>query len=463
MDNTLVLPTGRWVWVPMTLVFVAGATARAWAQPSLETFRIFLRDGRVLASYGEFARVDDDLVFVVTQGERGGVETHDLITVPVAKVDMARTVEYASALRTAKYGSTRGEREYLDLTEDISRALAELEASDDKDRRLGIAQVARARLAAWSSQHFNYRAAELRQLVSLFDELIVELQAATGVSHFSLDLVATAAASSAVPLMEAPSSVESVQMALVAAAATEIGIEKLALLQSANRVVATLPQASAALRAEVARVLDDETRVDASYRVLIKDAVSRADAAVRQGRPVVVARLIADLTAGDARLGHRRARDVAGVLRRLEAEARLAADQKAALDRWASVQHELRAYETRVRVVLDGWMGQMPALSPIRGRRRATPANLEAASRRFSELDRALAALRPPDELRNVHGVFRSAIQMVRQGLVLQERLAVAPNAQIARNASSAIVGAELLRARGLADLAAGLVPRRVR
>ena len=463
MDNTFVLPTGRWIVVPMALVCVAGATARAWAQPSLETFRIFLRDGRVLTSYGEFARVDDDLVFVVTQGERLGVEAHDLITVSVAKVDMPRTIEYAGALRTARYGTTRGEREYLNFTEDISRALAELEASDDKDRRLGIAQVARARLATWPQGHYNYRAAELRQLVSLFDELIVELQAATGVSHFSLDFVANTAPSSVVPLMEAPSSVESVEMALVAAAATEIGIEKLAVLQSASRVVATLPQAPEALRAEVARVLDDETRVELSYRTLLKNAVVRADAAVRQGRPAVVARLIADLKAGDARLEHRRTRDVAGVLRRLDAEARLAADQKVALDRWASVQHELRAYDVRVRAVLDGWLSQMPTLSAIRERRRAAPASLEAAARRFSELDRALTVLRPPDELRNAHGVFRSAIQMVRQGLVLGQRLAVAPNTGIARNASSAIAGAELLREQGLKDLAAGLAPRRVR
>lgn len=463
MDNVSVLPTRRWIWVPMALALAAGATARAWAQPSLETFRIFLRDGRVLASYGEYARVGDDLVFVVTQGARGGVETHDLITVPVAKVDMERTVEYAAALRTAQYGSTRGEREYLELTDDISRALAELEASDDKDRRLGIAQVARARLAAWSQEHFGYRASDLRQLVSLFDEVIVELQAATGVSHFTLDLVANTAPSSAVPLLPAPSSIESVEMALVAAAATEIGIEKLALLQSASRVVAALPEAPAALRADVARVLGEETRVETAYRAVMRDAVTRADIAVRQGRPAVVARLIADLKAADTRLGHRRVRDVAGVLRRLEAEARFAREQRAALERWAQVRDELRAYEVRARVVLDGWTSQVPALSAIRARRRATPASLDAAARRFSELDRALAALRPPDELRDVHGVFRSAIQMARQGITLGQRLSVAANAEIGRNASAAIAGAELLRAQGLTDLAAGLMPRRVR
>ena len=463
MDNTFVLPTGRWILVPMALVCVAGATARAWAQPSLETFRIFLRDGRVLASYGEFARVDDDLVFVVTQGQRGGVETHDLITVPVAKVDMPRTVEYAGALRTARYGSTRGEQEYLDLTGDIARVLAELEASDDKDRRLGIAQVARARLAVWSQEHFNYRAAELRQLVSLVDELIVELQAATGVSHFSLDFVANTAPSPAVPLMEAPSSVESVEMALAAAAATDVGIERITLLRSASRVVAAMTEASPALRGEVAKALDEETRVDTAYRALINTAVTRADIAVRLGLPADVTRLVARLKAGDARLGYRRPREVVTALRRLESEVLVARVQRSALDRWAGMKDRFRAYDARARAVLDGWRRHASTLSAVQEQRRATPASLDGAVRRFSELDRALAALRPPPEFRDVHALFRSATQLARQGLLLGQRLAVAANTEIAHNASAAVAGAELLRAQALADLSAGLRPRTVR
>jgi hypothetical protein len=462
MDNTSVFSRSRRILGWVVLAMVATSTP-AQAQPSLETFRIYLRDGRVLTSYGEYARVDDDLVFVVTQGQAGGVETRDLITVPVAKVDMDRTAEYARALRVAKYGSTRGENEYLELTADIARALAELEASTDQDRRLGIAQVARARLATWSEEHYGYRASELRQLVQLFDEVIVELQAASGISHFSLDLVANTPPSSEVPLFPALSSVESVEMALVAAAATEIGVEKMSLLQSASRVVATLTDAPDRLRADVARALAAETQVETAYRTLLRDAVARADVAVRAGRPAAVARVIADVKAGDARLGQLRSRDVAGVLRRLDAEVRLAAEQKAAFDRWAQVKDELHAYDTRVRIVLDGWASHASALSAIRDRRRAAPAALDAAYRRFGELDRALSALRPPDELRDVHGVFRSAFQMATQALQLGRRLAVAANADLARNASAAIAGAELLRAQGLTDLATGLAPRKVR
>jgi hypothetical protein len=52
---------------------------------------------------------------------------------------------------------------------------------------------------------------------------------------------------------------------------------------------------------------------------------------------------------------------------------------------------------------------------------------------------------------------------MAQQGLVLGERLTVADNAAIARNASSAITGAELLLDQARRDLVVALNPRKVR
>jgi len=463
MDNVVVRAWFRSLLILMTFAVGGGAIVRAQAPASLDVFRIFLRDGRVLLTYGEPAQVEGDLVFVVTQGQKGGLETHDLITVPLAKVDVERTQEYANALRAAKYGATRGEREYQELTADIARSLAALEASDDKDRRLGIAQVARARLLAWSQDHFGYREADLRQLASLLDEIIVELQAAKGISQFSLNFVANVAPANTVPILSPPTPAETVASALAAASATDVGIEKMALLESASRVAASLPDISESVRADVARALAAERTVEAAYRALIRNAVTRADVAVRQGRPAVIRRLIRDVVAGDARLGHQRPRDTGQALRRLEGELVLAEQQRTALDRWTRVKDQLEAYEVRARSVLDGWVTQLPALLALRDRRRPNPAGMDAAVRRFSELDRALSALRPPDELRDVHSVLRSAVLMARQGLMLGQRLTVAANTDVARNASSAIVGAEMLRARGLVDLAAAVQPRRVR
>ena len=431
--------------------------------PSLDAFRIFLRDGRVLSSYGEPAQVEDDLVFVVSQGVKGGAEAHDLITVPIFKVNMERTLEYATALRAAKYGATRGEKEYQEFTADIARAMAAIEASDDKDRRIGIAQVARSRLMSWSETHYGYRAKDLGQLSALMGEVIVELQAAKGISQFSLDFVANVAPAPMVPLLAEPTAAETVSMALTAASVTDVAVERIALLTSANRVVAAMPDATEGLRKEVARALADETEVETAYRLLFRTAYTRADLAVRQGRPATVRRLIQDVQAGDAKLGRRRVNEMAAAMRRLQSELALAIEQRAALDRWARVKDQLQAYEVRVRGVLEGWGSQASTLAAIRDRRRAGPGALDSAARRFSELDRALSALRPPDELQDVHGVLRSAVMMARQGLLIGRRLIAAADRELADNASAAVMGAEMLRARGLADLADALKPRRVR
>jgi hypothetical protein len=341
--------------------------------------------------------------------------------------------------------------------------MAAIEESDDKDRRIGIAQVARSRLMSWSENHYGYRAKDLGQLSSLLGEVIVELQAAKGISQFSLDFVANVAPAPDVPLLAPPSAAETVSMALAAASVTEVGVEKIALLTSASRVVAAMPDATDALRAEVARNLANGTAVEAAYRTMFRTAFTRADLAVRQGRPATVMRLIQDVRAGDAKLGHRRANEMAGAMRRLQSELALATEQRAALDRWARVKGQLLAYEVRVRPVLDGWRSQDSALAALRDGRRAGPGALDAADRRFGELDRMLSALKPPDELQDVHGILRSAVLMVRQALGIGRRLSVAANRELADNASAAVVGSEMLRERGLADLVAALKPRRVR
>jgi hypothetical protein len=445
------------------LLFTALALFSGQPEPSLDVFRIFLNDGRVLSSYGEPAQVEDDLVFVISQGIKGGVEAHDLITVPIAKVNMERTLEYANALRSTRYGATRGEQEYREFTNDIARMMTELEASNDKDRRIGIAQVARNRILAWAPAHFGYRANDLSQLASLVDEVIVELQAASGTSQFALDFVANVAPQPGVRLWQAPTAVDSVVTALMAASATEVGVEKIALLKSASRVVDSLPDAYPGLKAEVARALAAELAVDNAYRTLYRSVLTRADVAVRQGRPAAVTKALQDLAAADEKLGRRRPVETAATARRLESELALAMQQRALLDGWAQVRGRFRAYETRVRSLLEGWGTQEVALAGIREGRRVGPAALDAALRRFSELDRGLTTLRPPDELLEVHGVFRSAVMMAKQALLIGQRLSVAANRELADHASAAVAGAELLRSRGFDDLAAALKPRRVR
>ena len=75
-----------------SLVFAQSATSRV-------LFRVFLSDGRVLSSYGEWARLDDRVIFSMpTQLTRDPVELH-LVTIPSQRVDWPRTEAYAESVR----------------------------------------------------------------------------------------------------------------------------------------------------------------------------------------------------------------------------------------------------------------------------------------------------------------------------------------------------------------------------
>lgn len=449
-------------------VLLSAAAVVSWhvpavaGQPALDTFRVFLTDGRILNSHGECATLPEELVCVVKLGGGAAPESHDLLTVPLTLVDQERTREYARALRAAAYGATRGEREYAELTAEIARALRELETSTDRDRRLGIAQVARRRLATWSDDHFGYKAGETRQLAALFDGVIAELRLAAGERTFSLDLVANLAAPASVPLLPSPGLVESIGAALAAAEVTPVAAERLAILRSAARA-ASSPDTPAALRNRVIERLAAEEDTERRYRTLMNRAMAQADLAVRRGRPVVIEELLREVAQADRAMGWRRPREMAAFARRLGLELASAQEQQAAFAHWSRIKSTLFAYEVRLRPVFDTWASQRAVLDALRARGTIRPSEVDRAARRFRHLEALLAAPPPLPEVESVHALLRSAVQMARQGLLLGGRLTVARNTEVAANASAAVAGADLLLTQARADLIVALNPRRVR
>lgn len=446
---------------------VLGTAVAAVAQPvspsPFSVFRIFLTDGRVVHSHGECATLPDELVCVVKLGGGDVAESHDLLTVPLTRVDMEKTTAYARAMRAAQYGATRGEREYAELTTDVARMMAELGTSTDRHRRLGIAQVARRKLETWSAAHFGYRAAETRQLVSLMDEVIAELRVAAGETTFTIDFAASLASVDEISALPVPNVTESVEAALVAASVTTVAAERLALLRSAHRLASLVPGSDPALASRVSAALRAEEAVERQYQALMNDAIARSDVAVRHGSARVMQRLIREVAERDTKLGAKRPREMEAFTRRLSIELAQATEQQAAFARWAQIKEPLLAYERRLRPVLDGWVSQRPVLRRLEARAVPSPAEIERAVRRFVALESSLNALRPLPEVQAVHALFQSAVQMARHGLVMGQRLTVAANTDIAHNASAAVVGAELLLAQARRDLVPALYPRRVR
>jgi hypothetical protein len=456
---------GNWVIGLLAgVVSMTPGTALSASQSDLSAFHVYLNDGRVLHTFGECATLPTELVCVVKLGGGPVPESHDLLTVPRSLVDEARTTEYARALRAAQYGATRGEQEYAALTTDITRVLAELESSTDRDRRLGIAQVARKRLAGWSADHFGYKADETRQLVAMLDEVIAELRLAAGDRSFALDLVANVAPVETPPLLPVPAVTQALEAALLAAEdVTPVAAERLAILRSAHRVAGASPDADAALRARVATALEVDEALDRQFRALVQSVAARSDVAVQRGRPSAFPQLIREVNTTHARLGLRRPHETAALIRRLEREQELAREQQVAFVRWSQVRSRLFAYEVRVRPVFNAFEAHRHVLNALREGDAPRPSALDAAGRRVGALDGMLASLQPLPELAQVHAVLQSAVQMARHGLVLGQRLAVAPNSDIERTASSAVAGAEMLLAQARADLIVALNPRRVR
>src|SRR5215203_5558520 len=121
------------VWVICLLTVGPGAVvaARAQAAPaeslppadSSPLFRVFLKDGTSLVSFGELARLDDRVVFSMPTSASSAAPQLQLITIPSDTVDWERTINYADAIRATRYVDSRAESDYAMLTTQIAQAL----------------------------------------------------------------------------------------------------------------------------------------------------------------------------------------------------------------------------------------------------------------------------------------------------------------------------------------------------
>src|SRR5882672_8547066 len=130
----------------VVLVWLAAVPlARAAADATL--FRLFFRDGASVVSYGEFARVDDQVVFSMPVGGPSDQPRLHVVTLAASEIDWNRTDRYAAAARYQQYAVTRGENDFQLLSSDIARVLNEVALSTDKDAALTRAEQARETLA----------------------------------------------------------------------------------------------------------------------------------------------------------------------------------------------------------------------------------------------------------------------------------------------------------------------------
>src|SRR5438874_2234496 len=138
-------------------------------------FRVFLKDGPALVSYGELARVGDRVVFSMPLNADASPSLH-LDTIAADRVDWERTNRYAESARATRYLATRAESDYIALSNDVARTLNEVTRVGEVPKRLALVEAARKALAEWPRNHFSYRSNEVRQMLGLLDDAIADLR-----------------------------------------------------------------------------------------------------------------------------------------------------------------------------------------------------------------------------------------------------------------------------------------------
>src|SRR3954462_5137545 len=222
-------------------------SAAAAASDEATLLRVFLTDGTSLVSYGEPAKVNDRVIFSMPTATTPNPPLH-LVNLSASRVDWDRTSRYAATARASHYVETQAENDYAALSNDVASTLNEVALTAEPSQRLAIVQRARQTLADWPQSHFNYRAAEVRQLLSLLDEAIADLQASRTPGRFSLNLSTFTDPPAIVePLLPPPTTREAIEQMLTAARVVDASVERTSLLATA---VAALDRDKAALPAE---------------------------------------------------------------------------------------------------------------------------------------------------------------------------------------------------------------------
>ncbi len=434
--------------------------ARAQVLDPAGSFRVFLSDGRWLPSYGEYALVDSRIVFMLPVGSGARLQLQ-LMSLPVSQVAVDRTARYADAVLAASFAATRGESEYAALTAEVSRALDLLTRETDPRRRLALARESRQRLVSWSAASHGYRAADVQELVGLFDEVIAELSAAAGESAFAIDLSAGPDLAPSETLQPPPALRESVELALTAASLDDLATERLAILRTASSVVADDPEL-ADLGTIVRARLDDEAAADRAYAALSADIRQRAALAVRRGALAAVLGLERELASRDRALGVRRPALVRALAQELDADVQAASDRQQALAHWVNHKASYVEYEKAIRPVFTGIDGIEPVLNVIR---EMTGPGMDWIARSEAKLQKMSALIdrvTPPEDLRAVHETLASAVSMAREACSRRRVALISANTNTAQEASAAAAGAQLLAGHAREELLTILRPPKV-
>jgi hypothetical protein len=451
--------------IAVLVAFLASADASAAAEAVL--YRVFLRDGSTLVSYGDYARVGDRVVLSVPIGE-GDQPQLQLVTITEASVDWQLTDRYAEAARANRYADTRGEDDFNLLSGEVARALNEVALANDPAKRLALADRARQQLADWPAAHYGYRASEVAQLSALLDEVVSELRVAAGQSRFELKLVAPTVTAPTMEMMPAPTLRESIEVAFTAARVASEPGERVSMLESIVRTLSSRPPddpnldpAALAAKAEwvslaMARAsaeLASEQQVDRAYAQLTNRTLARATDRARRADVRALDSLIRSVLKADVKMGQARPNEIAALLVAVDAQKSAAQRLRLARDAWSLRSGIVTEYRRQLGAPLERLTRLKGWLEDVRELAGPAPSAISQLEERATLAGRELALMKPPAGLEGAHGMLNTASGLAVRAATARRRAVASGDMPSAWEASSAASGALMMLERAGEEL----------
>ncbi len=440
----------------------------ASAAPDATLLRLFLTDGTSVVSYGEFARIEDRVIFSMPAGGAPTEPRLQAVTLPSALIDWPRTERYAASARYQQYAETRGDEDFQRLSNEVADVLNEIVKTRDRTQALEIATRARNTLADWPRQHLGYRQREVAEIVSLLDEAISNLRAAAGMTMFDLSLVAMAPDTPIEPLAGMPTLREQLDQVLHVAALTERPSERVALLQAVltmlNEAPATMKKSDvSSLRHSTEKRIAEEMEIDARYTALSRRVMSDAVRAAARAKVADVERVLNRIPNEDQRLGQRRPEIVQALHAGVQAQLDAALHLRLLRDQWTIRQALYRDYRRAVGTQILQLVKAQPALEAVRRLEGPSPSSLVALRGRLSGGAERLARVQVPSDLRAAHDLLTGAWRFAENAVNSRYSAVRSGEMTTAWEASSAAAGALMFLSRAQQELRNLLEPPRLR
>ena len=459
MQRLLMKPIVRFL-AGLALAVALPASAAA-ADATL--LRIFLTDGDSVVSFGEYAKVGDQVIFSMPVGGTADQPRLEVVTLASSTVDWPRTEQFAASARYDQYAATRGEDDFRLLSNEVARVLNDIALSTDRQQALAMAEQARRTLASWPRAHYGYRQDEVREILGLIDDAIARLRGTAAPGRFELALIA-----SPPPNIEAPAALptpaEAVsQLTKLATLATRVP-DRVALLQSALSLLVDPASGfnsveALALRRSVEGRIGEETDIDGRYARMSRRLIASATRAAARASVADVEHVLDQIPREDVQLGLRRPDAVQSLRTAIEAQLAAARRLRLLRDQWTIRRTLYRDYQKDIQSAVLQLVKAQPILDAIRRLDGPAPERLTALRSRLAGGSERLERLKVIDDLKPAHELLVNAWRFAEHAADSRYAAISSGNISTAWEASSAAAGALMMLSRAQQEIHTLLEP----